>query len=203
LSRTIQIAFGGEVSSFDFTKVDRGKLYGRKTRVCLDAAGRECAEARLTEDGCHILPNGTTASLYINERGDAVSSKMLVALDSDGQPLPLLPSTLDAPQDVSEPVPLDDILAHKVTAVYQLDDAAISPALESALSRGDIFRVPFRYRPSCHDNPAFLLKNDEGTFLLVAEPAAFDFLGYDAVATEPVDDEMYNDAPDDFEFGIF
>jgi len=66
MSRTIDIAFNGEVSSFEFAKVDRGKLYGRKTRVCLDAASRECAEARLTEDGRHILPNGPTASLYID-----------------------------------------------------------------------------------------------------------------------------------------
>jgi len=203
LSRTIEIVYNGEVSSFEFAKVDRGKLYGRKTRVCLDAAGRECGEARLTEDGRYILPHGTTASLYVNESGDAVSSKELISVDSGGQPLPLLPSTLNAPQEVSELVPLDDFLMHRVTAVYQLDDAAISTALDAALSRGDIFRVPFRYRPSRHDNPAFLLMNDEGIFLLVAEPAAFDFIGYDAVATEPADDEMPRDAPDDFEFGMF
>jgi len=203
MSRTIDIAFNGEVSSFEFAKVDRGKLYGRKTRVCLDAASRECAEARLTEDGRHILPNGTTASLYIDERGDAVSSKALVAVDSNGRPLPMLPSTLDEPQEVSGAVPLDDFLMHRVTAVYQLDDAAISPALDAALSRGDIFRVPFRNRPSCHDNPAFLLMNDEGIFLLIAEPAAFDFIEYDAASVEPADDEMSGDAPDDFEFGMF
>lgn len=203
MPRTIELVFSGEVSSFGFAKVDRGKLYGRKTRVCLDAAGRECAEARLTEDGRHILPNGTTASLYINEKGDAVSSKELISVDSDGQALDMLPSTLDTPQDVSGPVPLDDFLMHKVTAVYQLDNSAISPALEAALSRGGIFRVPFRYRPSRHDNPAFLLMNDEGIFLLVAEPAAFDFIGCDAAATEPADDEMYGDTPDDFEFGMF
>ena len=203
MSRTIEIAFNSEVSSFDFAKVDRGKLYGRKTRICLDAASRECAEARLTEDGRHILPHGTTASLYINDRGDAVASKELVAADPGGQPLPLLPSTLNTPQEISGPVPLDDFLAHKVTAVYQLDDAAISPALEAALSRGDIFRAPFRYRPSCHDNPAFLLMNDEGIFLLVGEPAVFDFIGYDAAATGPADNETPGDTPDDFEFGMF
>ena len=132
-----------------------------------------------------------------------MASKELVAVDSDGQPLPMLPSTLDAPQHISEAVPLDDFLMQRVTAVYQLDDAAISPALETALSRGDIFRVPFRYRPSCHDNPAFLLMNDEGIFLLIAEPAAFDFIGYDAAATDLTDDETTGDAPDDFVFGMF
>lgn len=203
MSRTIELVFNGEVSSFDFAKVDRGKLYGRKTRVCLDAEGRECADARLTEDGRHILPHGTTASLYTNECGDTVSSKVLFAVDSGGQPLAILPATLDTPQEVSEPAPLDDFLMHRVTAVYQLDDAAISPALETTLSRGDIFRVQFRYRPSYHDDPAFLLMNDEGRFLLVAESAAFDFIGYDSVATEPADDETTGDAPDDFVFGMF
>jgi hypothetical protein len=203
LSRTIDVSFNGEVSSFEFAKVDCGKLYGRKTRVCLDAAGRECSEARLTEDGRHILPHGTTASLYINDCGNAVSSKALVAMDSSGRPLDILPSTLNAPQEVSGPVALDDFLMHRVTAIYHMDDAAISPALEVALSRGDIFRVPFRYRPSCHNNPAFLLKNDEGIFLLVAEPAAFDFISYDAVATDTANDETSYDAPDNFVFGMF
>ena len=203
MSRTIDISFSGEISSFEFAKVDRAKLYGRKTRVCLDADGRECAEARLTQDGRHILPHGTTASLCINEHGDGVSSKELVAVDSSGRPLDIMPSTLDTPQEISGPVPLDDFLTHKATATYQLDDAAISPALESALSRGDIFRVPFRYRPTRHDNPAFLLVNDEGIFLLVAEPAAFDYIAYDAVAPDTADDEMPGDSPDDFEFGVF
>ena len=203
MSRTIEFVFSGEVSSFEFVKVDRGKLYGRKTRVCLDATGRECVETRLTEDGRHILPHGTTTLLYINDRGDAVLSKSLVMADSNGQPLPLLPSTLDTPQEILGPVPLDDFLMHKVTAIYQLDNCAISAELEAALSRGDIFRVPFRYRPSCHDNPAFLLMNGEGIFILVAVPAVFDLIGYDAVATDLKDDETTGDAPDDFVFGMF
>jgi len=203
MSRIVELIFNGETSSFEIAKVDRKKLYGCKKRVWLDANGRECAAARLTEDGRHILPSGSTASLYVDESGDAVDRKELTPADADGSPLEQLPSTIGEPQELEGPVPLDHFLEHTVTAVYQLDTdtSALSPGLETALARGDIYRVPFRQRADYRDGYAFLLMNDDGVFLPAAEPGDFDYVGYNEVAAGP-GDERDDETFDDFDFGV-
>jgi len=201
MSRIVELIFDGETSTFEIEKVDRKKLYGCKKRVWLDADGRECAAARLTEDGRHVLPSGSTASLSVDETGDAVDRKELIPTNEDGSPLEQLPSTIGVPQELEGPVQLDHFLEYTVTAVYQLDAATLSPDLEAALARGDIYRVPFRQRADYRDVYAFLFMNDDGVFLLAVEPGDFDYVGYNEVATDPVD-EADNEVFDDFDFGV-
>lgn len=201
MSRTVELIFDGETSQFVIAKVDRKKLYGCKKRVWLDADGRECAAARLTEDGMHVLPSGSTASLYVDEAGDVVDRKELILADADGSPLEQLPSTIGAPQELEGPVSLDHFLEHTVTAVYQLDAATLTPDLEAAIARGDIYKVPFRQRVDYRDGYAFLLMNDDGVFLLAVEPGDFDYLSYNEVASD-VADETDVEVFDDFDFGV-
>jgi len=201
MSRVVEVIFNGETSSFEIAKVDRNKLYGCKKRVWLDADGRECAAARLTEDGRHILPSGSTASLYVNGAGDTMDRKELIPADANGTSLEKMPSTIGEPQEMEGPVSLDHFLEHTVTAVYQLDAAAFSPDLEAALSRGDIYRTPFRQRADYRDGYAFLLMNDDGVFLVASEPGDFDYVGYSEVVADPVD-ETDVEPFDDFNFGV-
>jgi len=201
MSRTVDVILNGETSSFEITKVDRKKLYGCKKRVCLDAHGRECATARLTEDGRHVLPSGSTASLYVDESGDTMDRKELIPADVDGSPLEQLSPTIGMPQELEGPVPVDQFLEHTVTAVYQLDAATLTPDLEAALARGDIYKVPFRQRADYRNGYAFMLMNDDGVFLLAAEPGDFDYVGYNEVAADQVD-ESDDETFDDFDFGV-
>ena len=177
MARTLEVVCQGRLSSFVVAKIERRKLYGYKRRVGIDAAGRECSSALLTQDGRHLLPAGATAELYLDEQGDVVDRKDIMVCDAEGKPLPKLPATTGAPQELLGPVTLEAILDCVITDAYQVDFESLDGSLRPSLARGDIFRFTFRPRATHIDHPAFLLANEEGVFVLVGREAHFDFIG--------------------------
>ena len=55
----------------------------------------------------------------------------------------------------------------------------VSYELQSSLVSGDIYRVAFRPRASALDNPAFILANASGMFLLQCKPCLVEFIRLD------------------------
>ena len=54
----------GQTSQFDFQKVDRSKLYGKRQRVALDPNGQPCHRGELMADGSTLLRRGMSAQGY-------------------------------------------------------------------------------------------------------------------------------------------
>lgn len=202
MSRTIVLRLEGEESSFDFVKVERDKLYGRKQRVVVDEQGRACATAWLTADGTALVPTGGTAHVWIDESWQAVEQDARVAVDEAGVALETLPSTLGQAQDARIVDP-SRVLDCVTTSVYQLDPQALSPKIEAALAEGAILEIPFRYRDGFDDELLFVLKNDEGVFGLVARPAGFELLEREALplVIEPGAEES-DELSDDLDFSM-
>jgi hypothetical protein len=193
MARPIAVTFNGAESSFSFTKVDREKLYGRKERVVVDELGEACVAAALTTDGAAIVPPGGTAHTYLDDAWDSVERSDLRAVDEGGAPLPLIPSTLGAPQALEGPVDPSRVLDHACTAVYELRPEAVAAELSDALDRGGVFEMRFNYRDDYASSPAFLLRSDQGVFLLVASPTGFGLLRRDEIQV------AIDDAPDELE----
>jgi len=203
MPRIIELIFSGEESAFEITKVERKKLYGCKKQIHIDSQGRECAAARLTEDGRHVLPHGTTASLYISKSGDVVDRHDMTAIDKAGNPIETSsPVTGGAKALLEGPVSLVDFLEHTVTAVYQLDAMALSSELEAALARGEIFQTTLRWRNDSRGGNAFLLMGGDGVVLLSAEHSNYDYIGYNEISADLVDDAD-DDVFDDLDFSVF
>ena len=59
MAREIVLAREAGISRFALSKVDRTKLYGRKTRMVVDDEGEPCVAAMLTRDGTALLPPGS------------------------------------------------------------------------------------------------------------------------------------------------
>jgi len=186
-------------SRFALRKTDQKSFHGYRRRVGLDHEGRECGTALLTEDGRHLLTNGSTAEMYCDENGDLVERKDLMACDADGNPLPELPATLGEPQTISGPVPAMEFLDHVVTVAYLLQVETLDPTLEASLEAGEINRVPFRPRKTHHDNPAFLLKGVDSYFLVVTEQCRFEFSRPGQVIVFSDEDDRELDADDYFD----
>ncbi len=196
MTQTIDISYQGRASRFCLTPLDRKRLHGFKRRIALDENGDECATAHLTRDGRFLLAAGCTADLYINNDGDAINRSELVAVDTDGNPLPTLSATSGRTQAIEGTVVLDDFLNHVVTKVYALESEALDPALEQALRDGAIFQVPYRPRTTHTETPAFLLTNKNGVFLMQAEVCNFKFIGLEQEITE----EEWADETENIEF---
>ena len=203
MTQAIDITYQGRAFRFLLTPIDRKRLHGFKRRIAMDENGGECETAHLTRDGRFLLSAGCTAALYVNEEGDAVNRNELVAVDTDGNSLPTLPSTLNRPQDIAGPVELDEFLSHVVAKVYALEAESLDPALHKALRDGAIFRAPYRPRPTYDETPAFLLANENGVFLMQAAPSDFEFIGLEQTVTEMDGewDDVETDA-DEFDFDV-
>ena len=112
MGRTVIIDYGGREWIFTLSRLDRRKLYGWKQRVGLDAEGRECINGQLTRDGRWLLAPGSVAEMYLDENGDYVEQSELVAYDEEGNPLAKLPSTLDTPQPLGEPISFENYFVY-------------------------------------------------------------------------------------------
>ncbi|HJN74100.1 MAG TPA: hypothetical protein QGF58_09235 [Myxococcota bacterium] len=73
MARQIAVTLDGVTTCFDFKKVDRSKLYGRRVRVPLDGDGEPCTRASLTADGSTLIRVGMTAQGYFDEDGTWVA----------------------------------------------------------------------------------------------------------------------------------
>lgn len=197
MARGFVVRFGEEESSFGLTKVDREKLYGRKDRIVVDEEGNACAPAYLTSDGVALVPSGGAAYLYTDDAFDVVERSELVAVDATGARLPLCPSTLGVAQPATE-VAAERILDHIVTSVYALAAEEVGEALAAKLAAGAIFETRFNWREDYADAPAFLLKNAEGYFALVAQPTQFDFLARETILETAAEEE----SDDDLDFSM-
>lgn len=199
MARPIMVLVGGEASSFSFSKVERKKLYVSRRRIALDSAGETCGRAALTRDGRFMLRPGMTAQGYFTEAGYAVSSRELVGLDDEGQPLEKLKSTLGQAVEAEQVAP-GALLDLRVATVYALDAEAVDDGLSAALDRGELFRFPFRYRDGFDSDTAILVRNDEGTFALIGRPLQPEWVEPAVMATV-VDD--VDDLDDDLDFDMF
>lgn len=198
----LEIIYQGRPSRFTLRKIDQKSFHGFRRRVGLDHESRECATALLTEDGCYLLTNGCTAEMYCDEEGEVVERKDLAACGADGNPLPVLPATLGAPQTLSGPVPAMELLDHVVTAAYLLQAETLDPTFEETLESGKIYQAPFRPRKTHHDNPAFLLKGVDAYFLVVTEQCRFEFSRPGQVIVFSDEEDRELDEDDYFDAGF-
>ncbi len=201
MAKAIVVDREGAVSSFDFSKVSRTKLYGKRQRMALDPSGRRCTRAALTADGSLLLRAGMTAQGYFDGDGTWVPNKELVGLDEDGGVLESLPSTLGNAQTLVGPVPPQELLDLRVAAVYALEPTDVDAALQADLDAGQIFRFPFVYRGGHTAQTGFLVANDEGAFAIVGAQTTPEWCTLDAVL--PPDFEDDDAFADDLDFEMF
>ena len=193
----LEVTYQGQPSRFAMTAVDRKRLHGFIKRLALDADGNECAAGHLSRDGRFLLSTGSTADLYINERGDSIPRADLTSLDRDGHALTTLAPTAGRSQEVEGPVGPDEILECVVVKASALAPETLSPVLQSALASGAIFRVPYRPRKTTRATPAFLLAGKMGIFLAQVEPCGFEFVGPEQL---PAETDVWAEEEEEFDF---
>lgn len=197
--RAIVVRYGDEQTEFAFSKVDRGKLYGRKERVILDENGDRCIPAYLTPDGAALVPPGGTAHVYVDEHFDHVPRGELEAVDEEGTALELVDSTLGEPQELTPTTP-QRMLDHTVVSVYQLSAEELSAGLAKALEDGELFEAPYNYKAGYDPDTMFLLQNEHGVFGLVARPTGFEMLERETPVADDEDDA--DELDDDLDFSM-
>ncbi len=201
MAKPIILNWNGTDNAFAFSKLDRTKLYGYKTRQLVDEAGENCLSAYLTGDGSAIVPSGGLAQVYVNDDYATIERADLKAIDDEGNELKKKPSTLGVAQELTGPVSPQEVLDYTITSVYQLDPETVSDELLSALSSGQIFASEFSYRGDYELQKLFLLQNESGqNFALIAAASNFEFLHREVVPDLDIEED--DDLSDDFDFSM-
>jgi hypothetical protein len=201
MAKSIAVRLAGEASSFAFTRLDREKLYGRKERQVVDADGKRCFPAWLSSDGAALVPPGGLAMLYVDEGFATVERSALKAVDDQGAPLPLQPSTLGVEQELEGPVTPQRVLDHANHGVYQLQAETLGAKLAAELDAGKIFCAPFNFRDDYALEVLFLLRNEAGTFGLVGKSSNFELVRREIAPVAPGADEG-DELSDDLDFNM-
>ncbi|MCL2090202.1 MAG: hypothetical protein FWH11_03070 [Micrococcales bacterium] len=198
MARTLVFDLGGQTYAAAPTKVDRKKLYGWSETVAVDDDGNALQVAAVDATGTIVIPSGGVGLGMLDTAGQWVERATLRAVTPDGADAEHRPSSFDGPVPLTEEATPDDLLAHAVTAVYQLVDAP--DGLVEAV--GDkIFRFDYAFRAGYSTSPAFLLVSDGVVFFLVGQPTPFELIGLDQPAVV-VDDAAEVEDDDEIDFSM-
>jgi hypothetical protein len=188
---TILLETDDGISEFMLAFIERNKKSTK--RIHVDGNGNECKPVLMTHDG-HILSSGSTALLYDDGYGNSIDRGEIVEADEHGNLLRTLPSTIGRPQRLSEPVRPEELLGYVVQKAYALTPVMLTSDLKEMLDASCIFKVPFRPRASSTDNPAFILSNQNGLFLIQGKQCRMEFVTLEQSTTicdEDEDDESW------------
>ena len=187
---TLILETDGGVSEFVMKPIGRKTRQSVTKKLAVDCRGRECIRALMTHDGL-LLGSGAVADLYEDPDGNSVERGEIVETDANNVTLRNLAATVGRPQRPVGPVASDELLEHTVMKAYALMPTALANDLRDSLAGGDVFRVAFRPRASVVDNPAFLLSNRNGIFLVQCKPCLVDYVRLDqpVILEGELDDE--------------
>ena len=136
----------------------------------------------MTLDGTTVLRPGMTAQGWFTDEGEQVETSDVIAVGTDGQALPMHPSTLGVEQALTETAEPSAVLDLAVEAVLALTPQSLPDGMRKALQDGKVFRFTYCYRPEAVPPTAFLIGNAEGFFALVGRPTACQWMSREQAA---------------------
>ena len=166
------------ISEFVMKHIDRKTRQAVTKKLAVDSQGRECSRAMLTYDGL-LLQSGSVTDLYEDADGNTALHGEVIQTDESGNVLRNLPATVGRPQRTVGPISPEEMLEHVIIKAYSLAPLSIALDLRDSLTNGDIYRVAYRPRASVVDNPAFILANTSGIFLLQCKTCLIEFIRLD------------------------
>ncbi len=205
MPRSLTFVRNGEKFVCEIHKVDRSKLYGTVVTETLDRDKRKCDLATLAYDGQTVISMGGTAIGYMNPQGEWLSRAELTAVDIDGEPVAEVESSFKVDLQLEKEVSAEEFLDHSVRLVYALDavDGDVS-GCRSELDAGKIFRFNFSYRGGTSVDPAFVLANEHGMWLLITDSNRVEFasLSQAAVCARHEEPEEEEEDSEELDFGM-
>ncbi|MEI7948379.1 MAG: hypothetical protein WCJ02_16875 [bacterium] len=195
MASALKFRLGGVEFESVPTKVERKKLYGFTDVVATDRTGAVCTTAQVDPDGELLIPPGSIKSGLIDADGAWCERSELVAVDSDGKELPIVPSSFGQTIELSEKVTDEVFLDHVWKSVYQLDSADLAKAVGK-----DIYSFVFNYRADASAGDGYLVSVDDKVFLFDGEKLAFEYIGIseESILDDPAEETAAEDEDLDF-----
>jgi hypothetical protein len=203
MAKPLVFQLNGNAITFGLSKVDRSELYGYVEIETLDEKGRKCVSGALASDGQTLIGSGGSAFACLSQDGRWLERAKLAPVDAEGKKLTPVPSSFNAPIELTRTATIDEYLGHSIRSVYQLNaDGDVAP-LMTELSKGTIFTFPYSYRGGLQPDTGFLLLASDGNaFLAIGTPTRMEFVSWQQSTASVVDEETATeDEGDDIDFG--
>lgn len=180
-------------------KLERSKVYGSTEKIIRDERGELCKQVSMDQSGTIIIPKGGIGMGILDEDNNWITRSQLVAVNSNGEKIEQIPSSFTAPIQLNNKVSVEHFLDHSISSVYEL------PGDNSELIQligNDIYTFDFNYRTSYDTNPAFLLANAEGLFMIVGFKNNFEFISLQEVSVVDAEEEVEETDEFDIDFSM-
>lgn len=147
MARSIIVKFKDKESKFNFKKISRSILYGKKKRIFLDEHDKECTLATIDTTYGVLIRSGDASSVHIDEQRNFIDKAEISGMDHDGKTIERIPSTLDVPQDLQQ---TDEqyVLDFNCASLYHLTEEILEKDLQASLEKGGLYRFDFNYYSS-------------------------------------------------------
>jgi hypothetical protein len=188
--------------SLEPVKLDRKKLYGWVEKEVLDGDDKKCSPAILDDTSMKIIPKGDIGLAILTDEGEWVSRSELTAVDGDGNPVDLVPSSFDGVIELKETVTVEEYLDHVIKNVYTFtgDD---EKDLAKLLENGTIYTFTFNYRADYEGTPGFLIESEGEVFLTIGDKINFEYMSQEDTSRQLFDlEEEEAEEEDDLDFGM-
>lgn len=200
MARELTFKLAGSDYSAAPVKLERKKIYGWTSIVATDRAGDVCNSVYLSPDDSLIIPSGGLKQATVDSNGRWVEKSELTAYSADGtEALPVVPSSFDAPIELSAKATPEEFLDNDWESVYQLENPDLAKAVDN-----DIYRFEFSYRGGTNHNYGYLMNTPSGLFLFAGDKQEFPLVSLAEETTiddnEPVEEEA---SIDELDFSMF
>ncbi len=202
MARYLTFKINEKEYSLEPVKLDRKKLYGWIDREVLDEDEKKCSPAILDDTSMKIIPNGEIGLAILTDEGEWVSRSELTAVDGNGDPVNIVPSSFDEVIELKETVTVEEYLDHVIKNVYTFtgdDEKELVKLLES----GPIYTFTFNYRADYEGTPGFLIESEGEVFLTVGDKVNFEYISQEDMSRQLFDlEDEETEKDDDLDFGM-
>jgi hypothetical protein len=202
LAKPLTFLFNANEVQLEPVKLDRKKLYGWTDKLTLDKNSQECKLVSIDTNGATLIPAGGLGQGILDDQGSWVERSELIAVDENGSPAEMLPSSFDTPIKLENSISIEEFLDHYITAIYTMQGEENCPDFVKAIAGGPIYTFDFNYRSSYEPSPAFLVENSGELFLLVGKKSEFEFIGLEQAGYLDEDDDSSDVEEDPFDFSM-
>lgn len=205
MPRSLTFTHKSRKFSCEINKVDRSKLYGTVSTETLDKDQQRCNLATLAYDGRTVISMGGTALGYMNPQGEWLTRAELTAVTPEGEPIEEVESSFKVDLQLDKEVSMEEFLDHSVRLIYSLNPVEGEvDEFRKSVDSGKIFRFEFSYRGGTSVDPAFVLSNEQGLWLLITDSNRVEYasLAHAAVCARIEEPEEEEEDSEELDFGM-
>jgi hypothetical protein len=134
----------------------------------------------------------------VDDGGRWLDKASLTAVGEDGKPVPVYPSSFDAPIELKEVASDEEFLDNDWDSVYQISHDELAEAVGEK-----IYKFGFSYRGGINLSSGYLVRSPEGLFLFAGSRQEFPLVSLAEETAIDTEEDAPEENIDEMDFSMF